>query len=256
MPWDGQPLQSTAAMTLGATNVFDPVAPVAATGDPGLQIPNTQLHGDLSFRVPSGAILGVIYEHGFAQGAHAVTSTQPPVDNGPTGGGGISLAYSFGHGPLRVGVATELLDWQVPWVQYSTCLDYCGPVGYTVDSRGTDNVWTYALQVTPSYRDGPVTWFGGLTLLNHPNLDEKTIDNGQPPDVSEGPLNVIGAVGASIELSAGVRATVIVHQDFTANPVRYGPSFAALFTIPIGRDDKPFVSPYDRQAAARSGGAP
>jgi hypothetical protein len=102
------------------------------------------------------------------------------------------------------------------------------------------------LALTPSYRDGRVTWFGGLTLANHPNLDEKVIDYGGDPSVQAGPINAIASFGASFELGAGVRASVIVHQDFIANPVRYGPSFAALMTLPLGRDTKPFVSVYDR----------
>jgi hypothetical protein len=94
----------------------------------------------------------------------------------------------------------------------------------------------YSLSVIPSWRVGGLTLFGGGTLRNHPMVDKGEIEIGTYPDdeVSAGPPNLIATVGAEIELFGSVRALGMVYQPLTQDPVRYGPTFGAAITIPLG----------------------
>jgi hypothetical protein len=236
MPTDGQPIASQAEVQLGATNASDLRAPGVGNPDDAVEVPNTQLHGGLDVRINRVVSLGVQYERGLAAGAHPIHPTQPRVDHGDAQGLGESITLAL---PMDehffLGVSTEVMLWSVPWVQYSTCIAGCDqPV--TGVTRDNHDVWTFAIGVTPSYRRGAWTWFGGMTLRNHPTIVEKTIEHAGEvgPGVERGPGNFTVHAGAELDVGAGVRAGVILAQTLTRDPVAYGPSVGLLVTIPFG----------------------
>jgi len=238
LPTDGQPLQGAGEVSLGATNVMDVVTPGAGNPDAGDAVPSTQLRGSLSGRINDVISLGGVYERGLASGSHAITSSQPPVDNGDVAGYGVNGTFSVPTSVpgLRVGVSVELLVWSVPWVQYTVCVQNCLPgPSYAVMDKGTDTVATFALGVIPSYRVGRLTVFGGATIRNHPTITEKILtDEPGDAEVRGGPFNLTVHVGAAVDLGGGVRASLLLDQTVTADPVSYGPGVAAMLAIPFG----------------------
>jgi hypothetical protein len=233
---DGQPMTSTGQLSLGASNLADFRAPTAGDPDAGIAIPSTQLRGELAFRPTKNFSFGVVHEHGLASTATAIHDSQPPLTDDDVTGNGIIMAYSIETGTpgFRVGIATELLVWDAPWVQYTSCVANCGTPGYTVESNGHSSVGTAALGVVPSYRYGRFTVFGGLTVRNQPTLSEKTYTNvPADPEVQGGPANWILHAGADVDIAYGIRASVFVHHDLSADPVNYGPAIGAMLTLPL-----------------------
>lgn len=233
---DGQPQSSVGQLALGASNLADFRAPTAGDPDAGIAIPSTQLRGELTFRPTKNFSLGIVHEHGLASTATPIHDSQPPLTDEDVTGNGIILSYSIdtGRPGFRVGITTELLVWNAPWVQYTSCVSNCGTPGYTVESNGRSSVGTTALGVVPSYRYGRWTVYGGLTVRNQPTLTEKTYSVvPADPEVQGGPANWILHAGAEIEIAAGIRASVFVHRDLSADPVNYGPAIGAMLTLPL-----------------------
>ncbi len=236
---DGQPLSAPGEIALGASNI-NLVQPGEGNPDAGIEIPSTQLVGAAMIRASPNLTLGGLYERGLSAGAHSLQDHQPPVDD-DVSGLGVSMTYSIPTSlpGWRVALSSELVVWSVPWVEYTTCIANCiGNGGYTTSSKGSDNVPTLAVGVTPSYRTGRFTLFGGVTVRNHPTVDQTIrTDIPQDPDVSSGPFNVTLHAGAAVELGAGVRASLLVHQTVTTDPVAYGPSIGVMVAIPLGHDE-------------------
>jgi hypothetical protein len=239
LPTNGQPMDSRGELALGASNVVDRVKPGVGDPDAGVAVPSAQLRGSLAVRVTKDFSIAGVYERGFAAGATKIKPSAPPVDGGDVDGRGVNLTYSIptGQEGWRVGVSAELLVWLVPWVQYTTCIDNCSVPGFTYMDRGKAPVATLGLGITPSYRSGRVTVFGGVLGRNHPTLTEKLVTEAPgPADVRSGPANFTFHLGADVELGAGVRASLIMHQTIPNNPVAYGLGLGAMLTIPLGRD--------------------
>jgi hypothetical protein len=188
-------------------------------------------------------------EHG--ERPQPVTPYQPPVTNGGPTGYGFHVNWSIPTGSpgLRIGLSTEVLAWQVPYVQYDTCVQNCGVYdssgnGYTISYQGTDSVTTWALGVVPSYRTGGLTIFGGVTMRNQPTVLAKILtDNPGDANVSDGSVNL--TLHAGIEADLGfLRIGVVVHDTVTSAPISYGPSVAAMIAIPLGkRGPRPMALP-------------
>ena len=236
---DGQPLDQIAQIGLGASNIADPVAPTAGAPNVGDAVPGTQLRGELALRINEHASVWLAGEQGFAATAHAVTSTQPPIDNGDVygGGGGMSIYIHdrTWHPELAIAVSTELLIWNVPWVQYNTCIQNCSVPGFTFSEKGADTEPTLAFDITPSYRIGAFTVFGGMTIRNQPTVDEKDVSN-VPGDanVTVGPYNVTLHAGIEYEIVHALKVMLSVHQTVTADPIDYGPGIALMIHTPFG----------------------
>lgn len=238
LPWNGQPMTNTGEVGLGASNLGDVGAPTGADPSAGNAVPSTQLRGELAVRATDNLKLSLVQEHGLASTATPLTTSQPSITD-DVSGYGFDLAYSIptGSPEWRIGIATELLFWSVPWIQYTTCIDNCAGGTYTTRTTGSDLVPSFALALIPSYHVGRFTLFGGITLRNQPTLPEQHVitDVPQDPDVQAGPLNVTVHAGAEVALG-GVRASVFVHQDTTHDPVHYGPGIGVMLAIPFGRE--------------------
>ena len=235
---DGQPLDQIAQVGLGASNIADPVAPTAGSPNVGDAVPGTQLRGELALRITKHASVWIAGEQGFSSTAHPVTSTQPPVENGDVygGGGGLSVYLPTSNPNFNVALSTELMIWNVPWVQYNTCIDNCGGTpGFTYTDRGADNQPTLAFDVTPSYRIGAVTVFAGITLRNQPTVDEKDVsDLTGDPGVNSGPYNITLHGGVEYEIVDALKIMLSVSQTVTSDPIDYGPGIALMIHTPFG----------------------
>jgi hypothetical protein len=234
IPYNGQPQAAPSALSLGAGNAFDLIAPRATAGDVGDAVPATQLRGELALSPRPDLVLGAIYEHGFAATATPLSSSQPPVGS-DVDGGGVGIAYSLATSApgWRVGFAAEALVWNVPWVQYSQCTETCGGAPTATMTTGSDLVPMLAVAMIPSYRFGRWTVFGGVTVRNQPTTYQKgqTTLPGDA-DVQSGDYNAIASLGAEVLLS-GIQLSVILDQGVTADPIRYGPGLSAMVTIPL-----------------------
>lgn len=234
LPFNGQAQATPGALSFGAGNAFNLITPRAGPGDVGDAVPATQLRGEVAFSPRPDVVLGAIYERGIAATATPLSSSQPPVSEGLSGLG-FGFAYSLATlAPgWRLGLAAEVMVWNVPWVQYSQCTSCAGePVAMM--QTGSDAVSTLALAAIPSYRTGPWTFFGGVTVRNQPTTYQKyqTTEPGDA-DVQSGAFNALASLGAERAISS-FRIALILAQSLTADPIRYGPSVSAMVTIPMG----------------------
>lgn len=243
----GQPMQSAGALTLGATNAFDVARPELGNPEVGLEIPETQAHSELALRLTHNLSMALSYERGFHNGATPLKWTQPPVDGGDVNGAGLGFAYSIETSTpgLRVGLATQVTMWTVPYTEYRACIADCTIDGYPITYqdvvRGSDSVGTFAVALVPSYHTGAFTWFGGLTGVNHPTLIEKGVESSLDAGghVQGGPFNLIAHAGVAIDVGGGVTASAYLSQDLIRDPVAYRPGVGVLISLPLGRDPPP-----------------
>ena len=234
IPTSGQPNASPADLSLGAT-ALDPTRPVAGDPDIGVEVPGVQARGELDVRVTASFSLGVFHERGLASSARALHDTQPAVAGGDVAGTGAMFRYAP---PLddhwRLAIAIEASMWSVPYVEYVTCTTCETP--FTDVTRGSGVAMVLAGSLVPSYHSGRVTWFGGLTVRNHPIAIEKDMQNfvGDNGGIDDGPGVAILDAGAEVTVGDGVRASLAIAQVLDAAPVAYGPSIALAVTIPLG----------------------
>ncbi len=251
MAIDGQPMGTVAQLGLGASNVADPIAPSAGDPRAGDVVPGTQLRGEIALRMGSTGMIWGAYEQGLAASGHAVSASLPELHNGGDvigAGGGVAWSIPTSNPHWRVGVSTELLFWSVPWVQYTTCVSTnCDTPGYTYSDRGSDLVPTLAFGITPSYRNGPLTVFGGVTARNQPTITGLiyTQDPDSDADVQAGPFNVTLHAGLEYMFADAVNVSLVVHQTVTTDPIQSGPGIGLMVRIPFGgaRPTDPPVAP-------------
>jgi len=241
----GHPLDGTAELGFGASSLAHTTD--LGEGDPeaGVEVPGTQLRGDARLRLSDVFALGLVYENGLDETARRPKEEQPPVDEGNVQGYGVTADISIRtRDPrFRVGLGFDMMIWDVPYVEYLSCAPgdpACFPDGVMIMSRGTDRTETFGVSVTPSYRTGNMTVFGGLTARQHPTIQQKGTETDPilegEGDVESGPFNVVVSAGLEYGLMDGaVEASLVVYQDLTQDPVRYGPGIGAMVTVPIGR---------------------
>ncbi|MBS1118070.1 MAG: hypothetical protein H6Q90_298 [Deltaproteobacteria bacterium] len=239
---NGQPLTGKGQVSLGASSVANLIEPGVGDPDAGIEIPGTQLHGDLRGRISDLLSFGILYENGLEQGAVPLKRTQPPVNGGSVQGYGVAIDVSIptGNPKLHVGLGVDAMVWSVPYVQYFTCAagDTCFP--YMIEDRGHDLVDSFAASITPSYRVADdVTLFGGVTVRQHPTIQQKGMELDplfQEPEVESGPPNFIVSGGAEISFAdGGILASAMAYYDVSQTPAKYGPGLALMVTLPFGK---------------------
>jgi hypothetical protein len=248
----GAPLDGTAEFSAGASSLAHFGKPKIGNPEAGVEVPGTQVHGDLRLRLGSSVAIGFLYENGFDAGAVPLKGEdqQPPVDAGNVQGFGISTDISIGtRNPLlHVGIGFDLMSWSVPYVEYYTCAmgEPCFP--YMLQEEGRDNVATFAASITPTYEVAPnVKIFGGVTARQHPTIKQKGMEQDplfDEPEVESGPINLIISGGGELGLADGaIKASLVGYWGMTQDPAKYTPGVAALISIPIGR--RPRTQPFD-----------
>ena len=238
----GQPIDGQAQLAVGASSVAHLGKPGVGDPNAGVEIPGTQLHGDLRARIGESVSFGILYENGLDQGAKPLKSTQPPVEGGNVAGYGLAMDVSIPTSDprFRVGLGVDAIVWSVPYVEYFTCAagEDCFP--YSVQESGRDLVETFAASLTPSFKATPeVTVFGGVTARQHPTIQQKGMEMDplfSEPEVESGPINFIVSGGASFSLGNGaVYASAIAYWDVSSDPAKYKPGLALMLAVPFGK---------------------
>jgi hypothetical protein len=238
----GPPLAGQAQLAVGASSVAHFSAPGPGDPNAGIEIPGTQLFGSLRGQLNDTFSLGALYENGLDRGAKPLKGTQPPVEGGSVQGYGLTADVSIRTGDprLRIGLGVDAMIWRVPYVEYLTCAagEACAP--YMIVEHDADMVGTFAASVTPSYRaTDVVTVFGGLTVRQHPTIQQKGQEMGpllDDPEVQSGPANVIASGGVELSIAEGaLLASAIAYWDVSREPARYGPGAAVMLSIPFGK---------------------
>jgi hypothetical protein len=237
----GQPLEGLAQLNVGASSVTSLGAPGVGDPNAGVEIPSTQLHGDLRARIGDSVSIGFMYENGLDKGAEQLKTTQPPVDGGNVQGYGLTMDMSIPTGDprFRIGIGIDAMIWSVPYVEYLTCAagETCFP--FLIMDTGKDLVETFAGSITPSFKPSEdVSVFGGLTVRQHPTIDQKVVDLNafDSPEVESGPTNFIISGGAEVSFADGaLLASAVAYWDISRDPAKYRPGFGLMLSVPFGK---------------------
>lgn len=241
----GQPLASAGEFSLGSGKVVSAGAPVEASGgNAGVWTPVVDLNGAMRLRVGQNFDVGFVFDGGPNDGAQSVTDSQPRPD-GAVWGGGLSLGFSAPLSPeLRLGLASDLLIYTVPWVEYDTCATNCGGVSYSIVSRENKSATVFSLALIPSWHHDRFTVFGGLTLRNHPTtpLGGTTVIPGEG-GVDGGPAYLIASAGIEVAIGGEVKAMAMIYQPLMSDPVTYYPTVALALSVGFGSSPAPQPQP-------------
>jgi hypothetical protein len=237
----GQPLATPAELSAGLSNATDVMAPRVGNASQAVEVPSTEMRDELRIRLGRRGVLNLLYEDGFGATSQKPDATQAPIGGGDVRGYGVSAGYSFETSTpgLSIGTTFETIVWSLPYVQYETCTSGADgaacPMTTTI-THGRANPMTVGMGVTPSYRSGAVTVFGGLFARNHPTTTRKEINVQLPDDddVRSGPFNLLVHAGIELQLAERISALVLIHQDVTADPIRYGPGIGIAIAGRIG----------------------
>jgi hypothetical protein len=239
--YSAEPSEGIAEIGLGASSIAHTTHVKKGNAETAVESPGTQVRGDLRFQVSDRLALGLAYSNGLAATAQKPEESQPDVDNGNVEGYGFLADVSIptNNPNLWVGLHVDMTIWSVPWVEYSSSTDPGIP--WVIERHGSDSVGTFAFGVTPSYKAGRITWFGGLTAREHPTIQEKDIEVvvDLDADVKSGPFNFIVSAGLEAQLASQVKGSLVVYQDITQDPNIYGPAIGAMVIIPLGQRHKP-----------------
>jgi hypothetical protein len=221
-----QPLAGPVEITLGASNAADVVKPRRGDDTAAIEVPQRQVRGELRIRLRTNGELALIHERGIGASSLKLDSTQAPIGDGSPYGTGFAYRYAIrGDRGLVVGIEAEALFWQLPYVEYRTCVENCEGSATLEMDRGTAHESTLGFGVTPSYQLGDLTVFGGGFVRNHPTIERKGTEIGytQHEDVSGGNMNLLLHAGVAYRFAEQFTALLVVDQNVTVDPVRYGP---------------------------------
>jgi hypothetical protein len=116
----------------------------------------------------------------------------------------------------------------IPTFVERRCIFDCRGVPLYSAEDDTDTVPIGTFSIRPSYRDGRLTWFVGLTWRNHPTDLERTTESAwlfdAPADVNPGPVYRILDAGAEYQASATVALVIQIFQPLDRSVVDYGPA--------------------------------
>ena len=231
-----QPLAGPVELTLGASNAGDLMEPSQGNQQSADEVPSRQVRGELRIRLRERGELALVHEHGFGSSSQRLDATQAPVGDGDVFGTGGAIRYAAELAPgWSLGLEAEVLVWTVPYVEYRTCVENCPPGPMTTVEHGTSNATTLGLGMTPSYKAGRATVFGGVFVRNHPTITRKETEyyDLHSDDVEDGPANVLLHAGVGYELGGGISALVLLHQNVSHDPVIYGPGVGVALSASL-----------------------
>jgi hypothetical protein len=235
----GQPLVTTAEVSAGLSNAFDMTAPKVGNASQAVEVPSTEMRDELRIRLGQRGTLNVIYEQGFASTSQKPDPTQAPIGSGDVHGYGASIGYAFSTAQpgLSIGTTFETMVWSLPYVEYQICTSEGCSGMTTIIAHGRANPMTFGLGISPSYRIGAITVFGGLFGRNHPTAIRKEmgVRFDDEDSVTSGPFNLLFHAGIELEIADRLSALVLIDQDVIADPLRYGPGIGIALTGRIGK---------------------
>jgi hypothetical protein len=240
----GEPLDGPVELSVGGSSVGAVRSPELVDKQASVEVASEQLRAELRIRLGERGELAPIYEHGMASSMVRLDPTQAPVVEGAPEGFGLAARYSFETAApgFAIGLGIEGMVWQIPYVEYRTCVEYCAENNAPLMQKnyGSESVSTLGLSLTPTYRSGALALFAGGYTRRHPTIVRKGSElyaQDSDRDVDGGNYNFILTAGAEYRLPfASLMATV--QQDLTRDPVAYGPTFglAIAWRVP---DKKP-----------------
>ena len=126
-----------------------------------------------------------------------------------------------------IGLGIESVAWTLPYVEYRSCVENCDGVPQQERDSGTDNLWSLAADITPTYRSGDLTLFAGLHIGPNPTIQRKGAEVGAidyDSDLALGPTSYVVHAGAEYKLGP-ISLLAQIQDDLGGDPVSYGPSF-------------------------------
>jgi hypothetical protein len=239
----GAPLDAPIEASFGTSSAFDLRAPRLVNHDAAVETPAVQVRGELRIRLGTFGEIHVGTEH--ALDASPIDRTQAPVT-----GGHDAWSYNLGlryavplSDELFIGLGIESVTWVLPYVEYRSCVMNCDGVPLQEQDEGTDSLWSVAADITPTYRTGNLTLFGGLHIAPNPTIQRKGSELGAldyDSDLALGPTSFVIHAGAEYKLGP-ISLLAQIQDDLTGDPVSYGPSFG--FAI-AGRLLDKYSAPY------------
>jgi hypothetical protein len=156
---------------------------------------------------------------------------------------------------LSVGAGVEAISWQIPYVEYRTCVEHCeennAPLMQV--NHGTAGVSTFGFALTPTYRTGALAIYAGAYTRRHPTIERKGSElfaQNSDQDVSRGNYNFLVHAGVEYRLPI-ISFLATVQQDLTADPVLYGPTFGLAIALRSPNQPKlPYHEPPPEPRAA------
>ena len=126
------------------------------------------------------------------------------------------------------------MRWVVPYSEFRTCVENCDDVDDYQEIRSTSGEMTWGFGITPSYRLGRVSLFGGMFIRNHPTIVRKGSEYSEynDEDTQTGPPNVLLHAGVAVRFSA-FTALLLVNQNMDRDPVYYGPGIGLALSASI-----------------------
>jgi len=239
----GQPMQDNRLeVGVGNGSIVSAEEPGRGADDNvGIVVPRHDVNGQLRVRAHRNVDVGFVYDRGLEQQAVNLRSDQPTPDNGDVWGAGPRVMAGFDITPaLRMGMVFDALLYSIPYITYQTCVDSC-VLAWDESSvtRARGNVTVVGASLLPSYRIGNrLAVFAGMHVRNHPTIRLGNVGSFDATEPEGGPLGFLVNAGAEVEIGAGVRALVEVHQA-TSEIASYAPTLAVSLSVPLVRDPPP-----------------
>lgn len=243
----GEPLDGPAELSVGMNSFGDVIKPELVDKDASLEVPKAQSRSELRFRLGRRGARGelaAIYEQSLENGMQPLDGTQAPVREGAPAGVGLAMRYSFATGApgFSIGAGIEAMSWQIPYVEYRTCVEYCeeNNAPQMQINHGSEGVSTLGFALTPTYRTGPLAIYAGAYSRRHPTIERKGSElyaENYDKDVSRGNYNLLVHVGVEYRMPV-LSLLATVQQDLTADPVLYGPTFGLAIALRVPNDPK------------------
>lgn len=249
----GEPLDGPAELSVGMNSFGDVIKPELVDKEASLEVPKAQARSELRFRLGRRGARGelaAIYEQSLESGMQPLDGTQAPVREGAPSGVGLALRYSLATGTpgFSIGAGIEAMSWQIPYVEYRTCVEYCeeNDAPLMQINRGTEGVGTLGFALTPTYRTGALAIYAGAYTRRHPTIERKGSElfaEDSDRDVSGGNYNLLVHAGVEYRMPV-ISLLATVQQDLTADPVLYGPTFGLAIALRVPNAPKlPYHDP-------------
>ena len=235
----GQPLRGPVELTVGMSSASDVIDARRGNDRASVEVPERQARGEFRVRAGRWTEIAAVTERGFESSSRKLDREQASVGPGSPNAFGFAVRQALPVTMDRkwwIGLEVELMAWTLPYVEYRTCVENCDSVPYSTVDRDDTSVMTLGLGITPSYRAGPLSIFGGVFARNHPTIVRKGLEYEEgSEDVENGPLNALVHLGAAYRFNEVLSALAVVSQNVTTDPVRYGPTVGVAISATLGR---------------------
>ena len=231
-------------LSVAQSTVLVPVEPTETPGaNAGLYVARDNLGLAARFRVGRHSDLGLSLEVGREQGAMKIARDAPAAPHlGDTEAFGLGwqTELPIDH-HFSIGVGMELALHAVPYHEEGTCIANCKyAVNKSYEENSVNTVLTGKLWLLPSWREGRVTVYGGLTYLNHPTNTKRDIQGAYAWDdgdeVRSGPGYALLGGGVEVNLGAGFHPFLQIFQPVSTSVASYGPVLGAGLKLTFGGD--------------------